>query len=146
MNKTNFDEDYKGIMITEGMKECSNQSRKFFGNINGFVMQKGIGKPYYKKLKILRMFRDQMEIMKSYDVEELKEIINVIEEDGYDISDFILWDVAARDVWYFVNKKTNQEFVMTNHNRNKWAFAYEKNGALYYAESIKEAVENIKNS
>lgn len=142
-----FDEDFKGIPITETMKNCSNLSRRRFPeNINGFVVQSRMGKPCYKKLQILRMFMfsNYEEIIKTYDVKELKEIINFIEEDGYDISDFILWDVPARDVLYFVNEKTNQEFVMTNHDSSKWKFAYEKNGALYYADTIKEAVEKYE--
>lgn len=144
MNKTNFDEDFKGIPITEEMKRFSNLSRKSWGNINGLVMQSGIGKPFYKKSQILRMFSEHMEIIESYGEDKLKEIVNLIEEDGYDISDFILWDVAARDVLYFVNEKTNQEFVMTNHCSNEWRFAYEKNGALYYADTIKEAVKKYE--
>ena len=144
MNKTNFDEDLKGIPITEEMKRFSNLSRKSWGNINGFVVQSGIGKPSYKKSQILRMFSEHMEIIESYDVDELKEIVTLIEEDGYDISDFFLWDVAARDVWYFVNEKTNQEFIMT-HCSGVWKFAYEKeDGALHYVDTIREAVKKME--
>ncbi len=142
-----FDEDFKGISITETMKNCSYLSRRRFPeNINGFVMQSEMGKTGYKKLQILRMFMfsNYEEIIKTYDVKELKEIINFIEEDGYDISNFILWDVPARDVLHFVNEKTNQELVMTNHDSSKWKFAYEKNGALYYADTIKKAVEKYE--
>ena len=33
---------------------------------------------------------------------------------------------------------------MTNHDSSKWKFAYEKNGALYYADTIKKAVEKYE--
>ena len=124
-------------------KECNPND---FYNYHSLVVgtpETGRGRNIGRIIQIVDMFRDYPGLCITYNEKELNEILNCIEEDDCDISGFKLIEVA-RDVLYFGNEERNQKFVMTNHNSSKWKFAYEKDGALYYADTIIEAIEKYE--
>ena len=128
------------------MKENKNLYQKILENAKIILNNTNSNNSFYLQQDLELFIEDFSNYGYDTDFIELLDVFEYIATDGFDVTDFELYEIPHPSVYSFYNKTTNQMFDICinnfcNYNQKTYAAYLNKNKNQCYANNITEAIE-----